>query len=467
MTGAGSSSLLKAAASRSRHWPLLLLALLAVVSVPIQSVHASGCLSSCSLNAQTTVPGSEASVWVRLDNNTSLAYPLPHLFSFANGTTHTLQILNLTLYGPSGARYLWKQWTYSGLQWTPDSMMQTPLMIYNYTGAASFTAQFDKQYQYSLTFTDPTGHPLSPPPSSVTLINNTATVTTSTYTAQWLSARIWTVTSTTWEGYQAAPVATTYLNLASGPASVAIPIRAYNATVKIVDLSSNPLSGASIITSFANATTRPFMTNTQGTVLFGRIPGGPYSPHVFYQGQDLGVWSEDASITPVATIQVSWSSPPPPLPPPPPPTTTSPPSWPSGSTLTISKANSQSLTLTWTAATDTSGIAHYRILQEATLIATVSGNVTSYTVTGLTPGNSYEYQIQAVDSSGIVSSNGLFETGTTTQQGSTQSASYLIVAGAVAGLGALGTLLFVLRRRGRNRSNPQLPSTPSVSPVGS
>src|SRR2546422_2930188 len=162
MTGVGSSSLLKAAASRSRQWPLLLLALLAVVLLPILSVHASGCFSSCNLNTQTNVPGSDGSVWVRLDNITASVFRLPHLFSFANDTVHTLQVLNLTLYAPSGARYIWKQWTYSGVQWTPSSMMQTPVMLYNYTGAASFTAEFAKQFQYALTFTDAGGQPVDP-----------------------------------------------------------------------------------------------------------------------------------------------------------------------------------------------------------------------------------------------------------------------------------------------------------------
>jgi len=339
-------------------------------------------------------------------------------------------------------------------------------MIYNYTGASSFTAQFEQQFQYTLTFKDATGQPLAPNPTSVALSSNGSSITTSAYSSQWLSAKSWTITSATWEGYQGALLSPVLLDLTSGSASVAVTVSAYTATVKVVDKSNNPLTGASIITTFANATMRTFTTNSQGTVLLNRIPGGPYSAHVYYQGQDMGIWSEDASVSAIATIQVNWSPPPPPPPLPPPPTTATPPSWPSGSTLTVSKVNSTSLTLTWTVATGSPEIAHYRILQEATVIATVPGNVTSYTVTGLTPGNSYEYQIQAVNSSGNVSSNGLFETATTTQQGSTQSASYLIVAGAVAGLGALGTSLFVLRRRGRNRSNPQLPSTPSFSPAG-
>ncbi len=148
--------------------------------VPIVDVHASGCFSACNLNAQTNIPGSDASVWIRLDNSTASVYRLPHLFSFANATVHTLQVLNLTLYAPTGARYIWKQWTYSGVQWTPSSMMQTPVMLYNYTGAASFTAEFTKQFQYALTFTDAGGQPLDPNPTSVVLSSNGSTITTST-----------------------------------------------------------------------------------------------------------------------------------------------------------------------------------------------------------------------------------------------------------------------------------------------
>jgi chitodextrinase len=146
-------------------------------------------------------------------------------------------------------------------------------------------------------------------------------------------------------------------------------------------------------------------------------------------------------------VQVNYSPPPP---------TPTPPSWPSGSILTISNVNFTSLTLTWTAARGPSGVAYYRILKGATVIATVSGNVTSYRVTGLTPGNSYEFQVQAVDSSGNISSKGLFQTGTTpTQQASSQSASYLILASAIAGLGAITSLL-LLRKSRHNRSKSSL-----------
>ena len=66
-----------------------------------------------------------------------------------------------------------------------------------------------------------------------------------------------------------------------------------------------------------------------------------------------------------------------------------PPSWPSGSVLTVSSLTPSSLELSWVSATGNAGVASYRIFENGTLIATVSGNVTSVTVTGLTSGSSY------------------------------------------------------------------------------
>ena len=67
--------------------------------------NASGCASSCYLTGNTTIPASEGTVWVRLDGVSYFA--LPHTWAFGNGTTHTLEVMNVTLYsGSSGARYV-------------------------------------------------------------------------------------------------------------------------------------------------------------------------------------------------------------------------------------------------------------------------------------------------------------------------------------------------------------------------
>lgn len=247
---------------------------------------------------------------VRLDRDNTKEFALPHLFAFTNGTTHSVEVLNLTISGtPSGARYTWDskaQWSWHTIQWNTTAYMNTPLMIYNYTAPNDqFTAQFDRQFQYTLTFQDVGGHSLSPPPTGITLSAGGSQITTSSYTGQWLSAGLWTVTSASWEGYNTALSTPVVLDLTSSSATVAVTILAYSATLKVVDKSSNPVTGASVTITFANATSRGFTTDSQGTVLLGDIPFGPYSAQVSYQGQTQGPYGEDASTSPVSTIALN------------------------------------------------------------------------------------------------------------------------------------------------------------------
>lgn len=90
------------------------------------------------------------------------------------------------------------------------------------------------------------------------------------------------------------------------------------------------------------------------------------------------------------------------------------PSWSSGS-LTASGIADTSLTLTWTAgAQDDVAVTGYKILKNGTEIGTVSGGGNlSYSVTGLTPGTSYSFQVQARDAAGNSSTNGPATSATT------------------------------------------------------
>jgi hypothetical protein len=294
---------------------LTLIVAAALAPLFITSAHAiQGCQPTtpqptCYLYAQTNVPSAEGSVIVRQDGNNALEYPLPHLFAFTNGTTHSIEVLTLTIGStPSGARYLWDSkaaWTWHTLQY-PNANMTTPLMIYNYTlPNDEFTAIFDKQFQYTLTFKDASGQTLAPTPTSVVLSSSGSTISTSAYSGQWISAGAWTVTSVTWEGYAGALLAPVPLDLTSASASVAVAVSAYSASVKVVDKLNNPISGVSMTVTFANTTSRVFTTDSQGTVQLGDIPVGPYSAHVFYQGQDQGTWSEDASAASISTVTLN------------------------------------------------------------------------------------------------------------------------------------------------------------------
>lgn len=289
----------------------LLVLAIAVIVTPLflTSVHAtSGCVTNCLLKADTTVPVSDGKIVAELDNITGSLFSLPHTFSFANNSRHTLTILNTTFTAGSGARYVWSQWAHSSLQWTPNPMMQTPIMLFNYTGSTDggpFIAQFDKQYQYTLTFKDAAGNSLTPNPTSVTLSSAGSTISTSTYSGQWLSATSWTVTSATWEGYQTALSAPVSLDLTSSSASASVTILAYPASLKVVDRSNNPIQGATVTITFANATTRVFTTNSQGTVQLGDIPYGSYTAQVTYQGQAQPPIGEDATSSSVNTIPLN------------------------------------------------------------------------------------------------------------------------------------------------------------------
>jgi len=295
---------------RSRRTITVLTLIVAAILAPlfITNAHAiQGCKPgtppTCYLYAQTNVPSAEGSVIVRQDGNNALEYPLPHLFAFTNGTTHSLEVLTLTVSGtPSGARYLWDSkaaWTWHTLQY-PNANMTTPLMIYNYTlPNDQFTAQFDKQFQYTLTFTDHNGAALSPAPASITLSGPTGTLTTSAYSGQWLQAASWSVVDAKWEGIPGLVIGAQTIDLTNGNVAKSIQLAVYPATVKVVDLNNNPVSGANVTVIFAppNSTSVSHLTGGQGTVSLGDIPLGPYTARVTYQGQDVK-WSEDASATP-------------------------------------------------------------------------------------------------------------------------------------------------------------------------
>ncbi len=132
-----------------------------------------------------------------------------------------------------------------------------------------------------------------------------------------------------------------------------------------------------------------------------------------------------------------------------------PPSWPSGSVLTVSSLTPSSLELSWVSATSNAGVASYRIFENGALIATVSGNVTSISVTGLTSGSSYEFRVEAVDEAGNVSSNDLSQMQTVPLQQSTSQLWLFVVLGIAAALGCLAAVFSIRRyKRSLNSEKP-------------
>jgi polyhydroxybutyrate depolymerase len=102
-----------------------------------------------------------------------------------------------------------------------------------------------------------------------------------------------------------------------------------------------------------------------------------------------------ASVTVPALPVAPASAPLPPPPPPPPPPV---PSTPAG---VLASAGDAQVVLSWSASTDSLGIAGYRVFRNGSQVAQVTG--TSYTDSGLTDGTTYSYTVIAIDTAGTVS----------------------------------------------------------------
>ncbi len=268
-----------------------------------------GCKTKCYLDVLTNVPTADGSVMVRVDSNSPVS--LSQTFAFPNGTVHTIQVLNLTFTGvSSGAKYVWKQWSCacSDIPITGSTTLTTPKMYNNDTnpagpylnGQGALTAVFDKQFQLTLNFLDPAS-PAQPvaPPNWLTIKNGNTVLNLTSYSSQWTSALLWTVTDAKWEGVKGmargCPTACPTIDLTGGSLTTAITLNAYVASIKIVDNANNLVSGATVIVVLDNSTTKTFTTDSSGIVQLGHVPIGPYSVQVTYQNQNVGNWQTDAS----------------------------------------------------------------------------------------------------------------------------------------------------------------------------
>ncbi|TMI70610.1 carboxypeptidase regulatory-like domain-containing protein [Candidatus Bathyarchaeota archaeon] len=317
--------------------PVILFTLLASFLVPllIGNVYAtSGCTSGCQVTVSSNVASSDGTIWVQIDNGTgtycssnqctvSLPQSSPPTFTFANNTIHTITVLssNTTFTGSStGGHYVWKEWanyfgTPNQVVWTTNPTLRIPVagstggILYNYTGTAGFTAVFDKQFHYTLSFNDASGNPLSPAPASVSLSAQTAgTTTTITQYSGFLSNDVYTVTEANWEGSTLGTTSSVQIDLTSGSATKTVSLKAYPASVHVVDNNNNPIGGANVTVTFINSTSRSFLTNSKGNVQLGDVPMGTYSLSVMYQNQQVTGLIENAITSPTATVQLNIGS---------------------------------------------------------------------------------------------------------------------------------------------------------------
>ena len=84
-----------------------------------------------------------------------------------------------------------------------------------------------------------------------------------------------------------------------------------------------------------------------------------------------------------------------------------PPTWPADAVITLTDSTPDSVTLTWTAATDNAEVAGYQVLEDGQVMASVAGDVTTAVVSGLAPLMAYSFTIIASDSAGNVTASTL------------------------------------------------------------
>ncbi|MGI6686404.1 MAG: fibronectin type III domain-containing protein [Bacillota bacterium] len=85
------------------------------------------------------------------------------------------------------------------------------------------------------------------------------------------------------------------------------------------------------------------------------------------------------------------------------------PYWEANDALTITNQKGTSLQLNWPAAKDNTRVENYLVYQGQELLTTT--NKRNYTVTNLVPGESYTFQVKAIDGAGNISATGLSLTG--------------------------------------------------------
>lgn len=87
--------------------------------------------------------------------------------------------------------------------------------------------------------------------------------------------------------------------------------------------------------------------------------------------------------------------------------------------LTATAVSTSQINLSWTASTDTFGVAGYRIFRDLVFLAT--STVTTYSDTGLTASTTYSYTVSAFDAALNISAHSATATATTTDVASTTS----------------------------------------------
>ncbi|SDD13462.1 WD40-like Beta Propeller Repeat [Paenibacillus sp. UNCCL117] len=122
------------------------------------------------------------------------------------------------------------------------------------------------------------------------------------------------------------------------------------------------------------------------------------------------------------------------------------PVWPAGSTLQGTELTPRSVRLTWSPAQDAKGVTGYQIYSNGTPLASVAAAPTTYEVTGLEPGMTYTFGVEAVNADRLSSTGGPTYTVKTPSDGKTVKVGWTadqLIKKSLARIGSTLTLQVV------------------------
>jgi len=143
------------------------------------------------------------------------------------------------------------------------------------------------------------------------------------------------------------------------------------------------------------------------------------------------------------------------------PADSAPPSWVSGSTLTVSGKGSTFVTLSWPLASDDTVVVFYKVYENGTLLATLPGSSSNYNATGLNPNSNYSFNVVAVDAAQHPSASELSTTVRTNQASNPSSGTmppispYWYVLLMVAGVAIISSIYYVNLSKRKNHNLTQ------------
>ena len=221
---------------------------------------------------------------------------LPKVFTWREGSAHTIEVIHQTKEVEEGTRYIFTEWS---------DGIKDPSRTITISEDLNLTALYKTQYFITIRFTNLEGEELhlSHFPEVILIGSEGEELRNVTYTGSWIDKGRWNVKEIIWKGIDVKTSAISFIDV-NEPKTVDIPIPVYSLTLKAVDLFNMPVPGAFIKLSSDGYEDSAY-TQLDGTANLN-ILGRSYTARISYLGQSIEV-SGDALDTPFIEVRLSFS----------------------------------------------------------------------------------------------------------------------------------------------------------------